>query len=124
MTTLDSIADQVVTDFAKSGVWMTIPQRKVLWALIVRNLKPIVVEQTSLHFTETDTAKNAEQAQKILQLLKVRRSRGATNVELAEIALKYTSRVSELRQSPHFYKIVCTKEQGRITRYRLAPEDY
>ena len=124
MTALEQYADQVVADFAKSGVWMTIPQRKVLWALIVRNLKPIVVEQGALHFTESDQAKNAEQAQRILQLLKERRSRGATNVELAEIALKYTSRVSELRQSPHFYKIGCTKEEGRITRYRLAPEDY
>jgi hypothetical protein len=124
MNSLEKTADQVVTDFAKSGVWMTIPQRKVLWALIVRNLKPIVVEQTSLHFSEADATKNAEQAQRILQLLKDRRSRGATNVELAEIALKYTSRVSELRQSPHNYRIRCERGEGRVTWYFLAPEDW
>lgn len=124
MTALEQTADQVVTDFAKSGVWMTIPQRKVLWALIVRNLKPIVVEQTSLHFTEADSAKNGEQALKIRDLLKRRKSEGATNVELADISLKYTARVSELRQSPHNYRINVTREEGRIWRYRLHPTDY
>lgn len=124
MQTLDKMADQIVSEIAKSGVWLTIPQRKVVWNLIVRAMKPMVVEQASLKFTEPDALKNAEQAQKILQLLKDRRSAGATNVELAEMALKYTSRISELRQAPHYYHINCTREEGRITRYRLAAEDW
>ncbi len=123
MTTLDKTADQIVADIVKSGVWLSIPQRKVVWALIVGKVRPMVVEQATLNFAH-DEKKSKEQAMQILTLLKERRSFGATNVELAKIALKYTSRVSELRQAPHYYKILCSKENGRITRYRLHSTDY
>jgi hypothetical protein len=41
------------------------------------------------------------QCRKILQLLKDRGNQGATNAELSRIALKYTSRISDLRDSGH-----------------------
>lgn len=41
------------------------------------------------------------QCRKILQLLKDRGNQGVTNAELSRIALKYTSRISDLRDSGH-----------------------
>lgn len=124
MTTLEQIADQITSDLVKSGAWLTIPHRKLLWSMIVKRVQPIVVEQGNFHFTDADAATNEAQNLKILALLKDRRSSGATNVELAKLALKYTSRLSQLRQQPFNYRIICTKEEGRVTRYRLAPEDW
>ncbi len=123
MTTLEKTADQIVTEIAKS-VWMSIPQRKFVWALIVGKVRPMVVEQANFHFTEADENTNKLQCQKILALLKERRSRGATNVELAKLALKYTSRISQLRQAPYNYQINCTREEGRVTRYNLYPSSW
>ncbi len=124
MTTLDKTADQIVADIVKSGVWLTIPQRKVVWALIVGKVRPMVVEQAKFHFTEADENTNDAQCHRILALLKERRSRGATNVELSAIALKYTSRISQLRQAPYNFQINCTREEGRVTRYNLYPTDW
>jgi hypothetical protein len=105
-------------------VWMTVPQREEFRKMMVREFQSVCVEQGNLHFSEADAAKNGEQAMKILALLKRRRGEGATNVELAEIALKYTSRVSDLRTAPHNYRISCTREEGRTFRYRLDACDW
>jgi hypothetical protein len=41
----------------------------------------------------------------------------ATNAELAQIALKYTSRISDIRDNG--YVIRCTRGRGGLTVYRL-----
>jgi hypothetical protein len=123
MTPLEEIADRAMRKIERH-LFMTIPQREQARKVLVQEFSPIVVSQANFHFTEADARTNEDQAMKILALLKSRRSEGATNVELSEIALKYTSRISELRQAPHFYKINCTRENGRVTRYRLTPSDW
>lgn len=56
------------------------------------------------------------QCRTILALLVRRGNRGATNVELSRIALKYTSRISDLRDLGH--DIRCQKEgSGGVYRY-------
>jgi len=56
------------------------------------------------------------QCKKILDLLKTRGNQGATNAELAKIALKYTSRISDLRELGH--DIRCQQEgNGGLYRY-------
>lgn len=57
----------------------------------------------------------AAQTQQIIDLLRVR---PATNAELSNIALKYTSRVSDARKLGH--TITCTRLRGGLTEYRLA----
>jgi hypothetical protein len=123
MTSLESTARELVAEIART-VNLTLGHREKIEKMLVARFQPLCVEQRPLSFAEPDAKKNEEQAEKILALLKERRSAGATNVELAEIALKYTSRVSELRRPPFNYRIVCTREQGRVTRYRLCPTDY
>jgi hypothetical protein len=44
----------------------------------------------------------------------------ATNVELAGISLKYTSRLSDLRQLGH--QIDCEKRSNGVSVYRLVPK--
>ena len=44
----------------------------------------------------------------------------ATNVELSGISLKYTSRVTDLRQLGHI--IECEKRMSGVTVYRLMPK--
>ena len=44
----------------------------------------------------------------------------ATNVELAGISLKYTSRITDLRQLGH--TIDCEKQRNGVTVYRLVPK--
>ena len=56
------------------------------------------------------------QCRKILTLLKTRGNQGATNAELSRIALKYTSRISDLRDAGH--DIRCYSEGGNgVYRY-------
>lgn len=76
--------------------------------------------QASLSFEDEKALKGQSEA--ILKLLKERRSQGAMNWELAKIALKYTSRVSDLRKAG--WKIECLEESGRTNRYRLAATDW
>jgi hypothetical protein len=61
----------------------------------------------------------ANQCRRILALLKERGNEGATNYELAKFALKYTSRISDLRDSG--WRILCTAEDlpRGIYRYTL-----
>jgi hypothetical protein len=122
-TELEQIADRAMKKIERH-LFMTIPQREQARKVLVQEFAPIVVSQANFHFTEADARTNEDQAMRILALLKERRSTGATNVELSEIALKYTGRISELRQQPHNYRIECTKETGRVTRYRLYPTDW
>ena len=44
----------------------------------------------------------------------------ATNVELSGISLKYTSRITDLRQLGH--TIACEKRPGGLTLYMLVPK--
>jgi hypothetical protein len=56
------------------------------------------------------------QCKKILDLLKTRGNQGVTNAELSKIALKYTSRISDLRGMGH--DIRCQQEgNGGLYRY-------
>ena len=56
------------------------------------------------------------QCKKILDLLKARGNQGVLNAELAKIALKYTSRISDLRDLGH--DIRCQQEgNGGLYRY-------
>jgi hypothetical protein len=125
MTILESICDQVAKTVERKVMFMTLPQREELRKLLLNSFQPVCTEQATIKFSEPDALKNAEQAQQILELLKSRRSAGATNVELAKLALKYTSRLSELRQDPHFYHISCERVKGsRVTIYRLNPTEW
>jgi hypothetical protein len=123
LTVLETIADKVAKQIERKVMFITLPQREEIRKMMVREFQSVCVEQGNLRF-EADEAIEGEQAAKILNLLKQRRSAGATNVELAAIALKYTSRVSDLRTAPHNYRISCTREEGRTFRYRLDACDW
>lgn len=119
MTLVESIAAEVEKEIAASYQYFSLPQREAIRRLIVRKFAPVCPEPQERFSFDTEDKKSADQREKILALLKKRRQEGATNVELADIALKYTGRVSELRRTPYNYTIICTKEKGRVTRYRL-----
>jgi hypothetical protein len=59
------------------------------------------------------------QCAKILALLKARGNQGATNYELARIALKYTSRVSDIRKQGWRISCVCESRSKGVHRYHL-----
>jgi hypothetical protein len=59
------------------------------------------------------------QCKKILELLKARGNQGATNYELAQIALKYTSRVSDLREQGWRILSTCESMKKGVFRYHL-----
>lgn len=59
------------------------------------------------------------QCAKILALLKARGNQGATNYELAQIALKYTSRVSDLRKAGWRITSTCESMKKGVFRYHL-----
>lgn len=62
-----------------------------------------------------DKSRTSAQTQRIISRL---RSGPATNVELAEIALKYTGRISDARKLG--YDIKCRREAAGVTVYWLA----
>lgn len=64
-----------------------------------------------------DRPRLAGQCAKILERLK---QGPATNYELSAISLKYTSRVSDLRNSG--FVVVCRRGEGGTTVYRLLEE--
>lgn len=123
MTQLETIAASVSKTIARRWLNVSIPAREEIAALIVRELRPIVVEQKELHFTTEDAASFAEQRRKILQLLKERRSEGALTTELAALALQYNARIHELRHDEN-YKITAERGAGRVYRYRLSSLDW
>jgi len=59
------------------------------------------------------------QCAKILALLKARGNQGATNYELARIALKYTSRISDLRKLGWRVSGTCESASKGVWRYHL-----
>lgn len=63
------------------------------------------------------SARLAAQNNKILAWLKQRGNQGVTNAELSTVALKYTSRISDLRQSGN--DIRCYSEGGGVYRYHF-----
>lgn len=84
--------------------------------MISETFKPFLPEpQMGLSFEDQEA--NSLQSKLILALLKQRGCIGATNAELAKVALKYTSRISDLRKAG--LKIVAHCEAGRTYRYRL-----
>ena len=60
-------------------------------------------------------ARLAVQGDRILNMLT---AGPVTNVDLAKVALKYTSRISDLRKAGH--RITCKRLSGGLTEYRLA----
>lgn len=124
MTLSLDIAQSLVQSISRR-VNLTIEERERTAREIAAAYEPVIVHQENLHFfTPEDEKANRDQREKILRLLQERRSAGATNAELATIALKYTCRVSELRQQPFNFRIDCTRESGRTFRYRLFPADW
>lgn len=59
----------------------------------------------------------AAQCQAILTLLQERGNQGARNSELARIALKYTSRISDLRDQGYDVRCLCENATKGIYRY-------
>ena len=116
--TLESAASGIIVEMAKT-VNLTTGERERIKTLIVSRVEPLL-NQPYLNFTAEDQAKNDEQCGKILDLLKSRGNSGATNVELSGCALKYTSRVSDLRAKGH--AIHCRRMDGRVFNYRLGVE--
>jgi len=66
---------------------------------------------------EADSPRLDSQCDRMLARLKLG---PATNIELAAFSLKYTSRITDLRQLGH--NITCSKGQGGLTVYRLMPK--
>ncbi len=66
--------------------------------------------------TTGDKARLSAQCAAILARL---RRGSATNVELAEISLKYTSRISDLRAAG--IAVECERGTGGLNAYRLTP---
>ena len=71
-------------------------------------------DESKVEATKEDWERFHTQTELIIEKLR----RGpATNVELAELSLKYTSRISDARKRG--YKIKCKRLGGGITRYEL-----
>lgn len=124
MTLVESIAEELVKGIASKYSYFTVGAKADIKAMIVRQFQAVVPEpQQSLHFTDADEKANAAQCAAIIKLLKERRSVGAANHELAKLAMKYTSRLHDLRSKQH-YKIKAVQEDGRNWRYFLEPTDW
>lgn len=65
----------------------------------------------------TEREVRVHQRLKIIRLLQERGEEGAINLELNEIALRYTSHISELRSEG--FVINCKNEGGGVFRYTL-----
>jgi hypothetical protein len=59
------------------------------------------------------------QCKKMLELLQARGNQGATNFELSRMALKYTSRISDLRQQGWRIHGTCESVSKGVWRYHL-----
>lgn len=70
---------------------------------------------TDPHVVAKDVRRLTGQNLAILERL---RKGPATNVELAQVAMKYTSRISDIRAKG--YRIDCERLDGGVTRYRLV----
>ena len=120
MTTCDQIADKLVT-WLGARTLLSTGTREELRKLVASEFAAVAPQQqASLSFADQEALKGQSAA--ILKLLTQRRSQGAFNYELAELSLKYTSRISDLRAAG--WKIECTHEQGRTRLYHLVPSDW
>ena len=68
---------------------------------------------------ERDELRLSKQAMKIYELLTIR---SVSNVEMSEIALKYTGRVSEIRQALERFgqTVKATRGEGGLWSYSIA----
>lgn len=123
MTISEQIAGELVT-WISGRVNLTTGTREEIKQRIAASFEPHIVTQGNLEFSEADMQAHEDHREKILALLKQRRSEGATNVELSKIALRFGGRIHELRRDPHFYRILCKKESRGVFRYKLSPECY
>ena len=64
-----------------------------------------------------ERARLSRQAREILRLLE---AGPCTNVELARVALKYTGRISEIRQAGYDVRCVSVNRSLGLTRYELV----
>lgn len=121
MSATAAISKEIVT-WVGNRTMLNAEARKDLQAFIENRIAPLMPEpQRTLDFAGDDGLKGQSLA--ILKLLKERRSAGAYNYELAEISLKYTGRISDLRAAG--WKIDCERVGGsRTTLYRLSPTDW
>lgn len=119
--TADSIADEVL-QFVCNRVNVTLGTRLAIRNFIAEKVSPLAPHaQSALNF-DGDKEALKGQSVAILKLLRERRSLGATNAEINKLAMKHTSRISDLRAEG--WKIEATRESGRTWRYRLHPTDY
>jgi hypothetical protein len=82
-------------------------------------LKPVRIIDGKVRGT-VEEPRLQSQCGKILERLR----RGpATNAELAEISLKYTGRISDLRQSGHNIVVSERDRATGVTTYRLTPKE-
>lgn len=119
MNAVDQLAEDIA-NFIAARAMVTRGTREDLRRLIRDRVSALMPSaQAALSFE--DAGALAGQSAAILKLLKQRRSQGATNSELSDISLKYTSRVSDLRKEG--YLIHCRRVGGgRTFHYMLAPE--
>lgn len=116
--TAEQFADKFLS-YITARMNVTTGTRDDLHKFFVRELDPVVPSaQKSLTFEDSEALKG--HCEEIIGLLKKRRSAGCTNAELAEISLKYTSRISDLRAAG--WRISCNRVSGRTYKYMLSPE--
>lgn len=90
-------------------------KQNTLWDMGSPDMTPKFLAPTDPNVRPEDTVRLSEQCQRILDML---RSGPKTNAELAAVALKYTSRLSDLRH--HGYEVrVIERRQGGIVLYGL-----
>jgi hypothetical protein len=82
--------------------------------------EPMVIPSDT-HVTEpTEIARLSSQNQQVLVRLQ---QRPATNRELATISLKYTSRISDLREAGHRIEVVEHDRKTGLVLYQLFSEE-
>lgn len=68
----------------------------------------------------TEARRLSRQCREILALLRERRE--VSNAELAAVALKYTGRISEIRQAGYDVRVVRRDRDSGLTHYRLVED--
>ena len=124
MIDAQQIAVNLAEEIARHFCYFSSPEKQKIKAMILKAIRPldIAARQPSLFSNTDDRQAFARQAQQILSLLERRGMIGATNAELSEISLKYTSRISDLRALGH--AVIATRESGRTFRYTLMQDNF
>jgi hypothetical protein len=73
------------------------------------------IELADTRLSESEKRRLSKQCRHILSMLRERRR---TNVELAKVSLKYTSRISDLQKSGYDVRLV--GKSGGVTTYELV----